>query len=154
MKGLGIVSAAIIIGETGGLSRYKHAEEHLKLAGLNLYEISSGTHNGKVRISKGKRPLLRQGLFLLATVMVKKGMPFHEEYGRLRNRGMETIKALTAISRKICGLVVPLARDKRFFSQEAPHHMQKQKAAKSKVDLWGSHQDTHEHPGSGWRASF
>ena len=53
LEGLGIVSAAIIIGETGGLTRYKHAEEHLKLAGLNLSEISSGTHNGKVRISKG-----------------------------------------------------------------------------------------------------
>jgi len=117
LKGLGIVSAAIIIGETGGLTRYKHAEEHLKLAGLNLYEISSGTHKGKVRISKRGRPLLRQGLFLLATVMVKKGMPFHEEYSRLRNRGMETIKALTAISRKVCRLVFALARDKRFFSQ-------------------------------------
>jgi len=129
LKGLGTVSAAIIIGETGGLSRYTHAEELLKLAGLNLYEISSGTHKGKVRISKRGRPLLRQGLFLLATVMVKKGMPFHEEYSRLRNRGMETIKALTAISRKVCRLVFALARDKRFFSQEAPQRMQQKKAA-------------------------
>jgi transposase len=129
LEGLGIVSAAIIIGETGGLSRYRHAEELLKLAGLNLYEISSGTHKGKVHISKRGRPLLRQGLFLLATVMVKKGMPFHEEYSRLRNRGMETIKALTAISRKVCRLVFALARDKRFFSQEAPDCMHKQKAA-------------------------
>lgn len=111
LKGLGIVSAAIIIGETGGLSRYRHAGELLKLAGLNLYEISSGTHKGKVRISKRGRPLLRQGLFLLATVMVKKGMPFHEEYSRLRNRGMGTIKALTAISRKVCRLVFALASD-------------------------------------------
>ncbi len=55
--------------------------------------------------------------------------PSHEEYSRLRNRGMETIKALTAISRKVCGLVFALARDKRFFSQEAPQRMQKQKAA-------------------------
>jgi transposase len=129
LKGLGVVSAAIIIGETGGLSRYRYAEELLKLAGLNLYEISSGIHKGKVRISKRGRPFLRQGLFLVATVMVKKGMPFHEEYSRLRNRGMETIKALTAISRKVCRLVFALARDKRFFSQEAPDRKQQQKAA-------------------------
>lgn len=129
LKGLGVVSAAIIIGETGGLSRYRYAEELLKLAGLNLYEISSGTHKGKVHISKRGRPLLRQGLFLLATVLVKKGMPFHEDYSRLRNRGMETIKALTAISRKVCRLVFALARDKRFFSQEAPDRIRKQKAA-------------------------
>jgi len=128
LKGLGIVSAAIIIGETGGLSRFGYAEELLKLAGINLYEISSGTHKGKIRISKRGRPVLRQGLFLAATVMVKK-MPFHEKYSRLRNRGMETIKALTAISRKVCRLAFALASDKRLFTQEAPDRIQKQKAA-------------------------
>lgn len=46
VKGVGVVSAAIILGETGGLSRYGSSKEVLKLAGLNLFEISSGTHRG------------------------------------------------------------------------------------------------------------
>jgi transposase len=120
MKGVGPVTAAMVIGETGGLSRYSRAEEVLKLAGLTLYEISSGKHRGKVRITKRGRPLLRYALFIMATIQVRKGMPFYETYQELRKRGMVKMKALTAISRKLCRVLFSLVRDKRFYSDQPP----------------------------------
>jgi transposase len=120
VKGIGVISVAVILGETGGLSRYAHAEEVIKLAGLNLFEISSGKHKGKVRISKRGRPLLRHILFLLATIQAKKGMPLYREYEQLIERNMASVKALIALSRKLVRVLFALVRDKRFYSYEEP----------------------------------
>jgi len=117
LKGVGVVSAAIILGETGGFSRYTSSREVLKLAGLNLFEISSGTHRGKVRISKRGRPLLRHILFILATVQAKKGMPFHGEYRALIEKKMPPVKALIALSRKLVRLLFALVRDERCYTE-------------------------------------
>ena len=42
IKGLGVVSVAGIIGEIGDFKKFKTRSEIMKLAGLDLYEISSG----------------------------------------------------------------------------------------------------------------
>ena len=120
VKGIGPVSAAIIVGETGGLHRFGHAEEVIKLAGLNLFEVSSGTHKGTVRISKRGRPLLRQILFVLATIQAKKGMPFHACYEELLNKKMPRVKALIAVARKMVRVLFALVRDGRCYQDEKP----------------------------------
>ena len=117
LRGVGVVSAAIILGETGGLCRYTSSKEVIKLAGLNLFEISSGTHRGRVRISKRGRPLLRHILFILATVQAKKGMPLNGEYRALIERKMPPVKALIALSRKLVRLFFALTRDQRCYTE-------------------------------------
>lgn len=131
MKGVGIVTAAIIVGETGGLTHYSSAEEILKLAGMNLYEISSGQHKGKARITKRGRPLLRlrHVFFILATLQIRRGMPFYAVYQKLVNRVMIKVKALVAISRKICRLLFALVRDGRLYSEKPPSLVFVKKAA-------------------------
>jgi transposase len=119
-KGVGTVSAAIIFGETGGLTRYSHAEEVLKLAGLNLYEVSSGKHKGRVHISKRGRPLLRHILFLLATIQAKKGMPLYEAYDELMKKNVPAVKALITLSRKLTKILFSLVRDRRYYTEKPP----------------------------------
>jgi hypothetical protein len=41
VKGIGVISVAVILGETGGLCRYAHAEEVIKLAGLPFMNSDS-----------------------------------------------------------------------------------------------------------------
>jgi len=60
IKGLGIVSVAGLIGEVGDFSKFRTQSEIMKLAGLDLYEISSGKRKGQRRISKRGRSLLRK----------------------------------------------------------------------------------------------
>ncbi|WP_052304157.1 IS110 family transposase [Caldithrix abyssi] len=64
IKGIGPIIAAILIGELGDIRRYKSYRELEKIAGLNLYEVSSGQHKGKHHISKRGRSLLRKALFI------------------------------------------------------------------------------------------
>ena len=52
MKGLGVVTVAGLIGEVGDFSKFRTQSEIMKLAGLDLYEISSGKRKGQRRISK------------------------------------------------------------------------------------------------------
>jgi len=53
IKGLGIVSVAGLIGEVGDFSKFSTQSEIMKLAGLDLYEISSGKRKGREGYPKG-----------------------------------------------------------------------------------------------------
>ncbi|HEY3368368.1 MAG TPA: IS110 family transposase [Symbiobacteriaceae bacterium] len=59
VRGVGVVTAASFLGETGDLSRYEDPRQLQKLAGYNLKENSSGQHKGQTRITKRGRPGLR-----------------------------------------------------------------------------------------------
>jgi len=111
LKGIGPVTAAGLIGEVGDFTKFGTISEVMKLAGLDLYEVSSGKHRGKLRISKRGRPLIRKLLYLAALSTVRKGGVMHEWYQRALGRGMIKTKALVAVSRKLLGLIFALVRD-------------------------------------------
>ncbi len=118
IHGMGPVSLSITLGELGDINRYHTAKEALKLAGLNLYEISSGQQKGRRKISKKGRPLLRKTLFFAALRMVKSGGAFRQDYLRLTEQNnMHKTKALVALSRKLVRVIFALARDGVLFQQ-------------------------------------
>lgn len=119
IKGIGLVTLAVILGEVGDLRRFRKAEEIIKLAGLNLYEISSGQHHGRRRITKRGRPLLRKILFFATLRLVKKGGIFRNDYLRLtEGNNMQKIKALVALSKKILRVIFALARDSACYREK------------------------------------
>ena len=107
---LGPVTVATILGETGDLREYRNAEAVIKLAGLNLYTISSGAFKGKTRITKRGRPLLRRYLYLAALRLVKQGSPMAEFRGRLLPTKAKPQIAV-AVCRKLLRVMVALVRD-------------------------------------------
>ena len=111
IKGIGEVTVAGLIGEVGDFREYKTISEILKFSGLDLFEISSGRHNGQRRISKRGRSLVRKLLFFAAINIVRKGGIMHEYYQGCLARGMLKMKALIAVSRKLLGLILALVRN-------------------------------------------
>lgn len=111
IKGLGVVTVAGLIGEVGDFRKFKTISEITKLAGLDLYEVSSGRHKGQRHISKRGRSLMRKLLFFAALNAVRSNGIMHEPYQQMLQRGMPKIKALIAISRKLLRIVFALARD-------------------------------------------
>ena len=72
IKGIGLVTVAGFLAETGDLRRFESPKQIQKLAGLSLKENSSGQHKGETTISRRGRHGLRNVLFnavipLLAT---------------------------------------------------------------------------------------
>lgn len=116
IKGIATVTVACIIGEVGDFGAFHSTKALLKLAGLNLYEVSSGKHKGIRRITKRGRALIRKMLYFAAMNAVKKGGILHEYYQQLINRGMLRMKALVVVMRKLLKIMFALVRNKSEYS--------------------------------------
>ena len=116
IKGLGVVSVAGIIGEIGDFKKFNTRSEIMKLAGLDLYEISSGKIKGQRRISKRGRSLIRKILYYTAIQTIRKDGILHDYYTRLTDGGMKRMKALIAVSRKLLGIIYAIVRDDSEYS--------------------------------------
>jgi transposase len=69
--------------------------------GLNLTERSSGTSQGKLRISKRGNPRARQWLYFAALRLVKRA-PVRQWYQAKKSRdGQEVKRAVVAVMRKL-----------------------------------------------------
>jgi transposase len=107
-----------LIGEVGDFSKFSTQSEIMKLAGLDLYEISSGKRKGQRRISKRGRSLLRKILFYAAIQMIRKNGIMYDYYARLTGRGMERMRALIAVSRKLLRIIHAIVRDNRDYVEQ------------------------------------
>jgi transposase len=115
IKGIGEVTAAGLIGEVGDFRKYSTLGEIMKLAGLDLFEVSSGKYQGRRRISKRGRPLMRKLLYFAAMNMVRQGCLMERQYQRYLERGMLRTKALIAVARKLLRIIFALVRDNSVF---------------------------------------
>jgi transposase len=118
MPGIGLITVAGLIGEVGDFRNFATRSEIIKMAGLDLFEISSGKHQGRRHISKRGRPLMRKLLYFAAINTVKKNGIMHAPYTRMVERGMPKIKALVAISRKLLAVMFALVRDQSMFIKD------------------------------------
>jgi len=123
IKGIGEVTVAGLIGEVGDFRQFKTISEITKLAGLDLYEISSGRHQGQRHISKRGRAYLRKLLFFVAINTIRTNGVMHEKYHGMINRGMPKVKAVVAISRKLLRTIFALARNHSTYVENYDHHV-------------------------------
>ena len=127
IQGIGIVSAAMFVGEVGDINRFDSYEQIRRYAGLNLVENSSGNHKGKTTISKRGRSLLRSILYRMAFTMVNKNEEIKELYKYLTTRKENQLKkkqAIIAVIGKILQIIYAVAtkneeyKATRVFTQE------------------------------------
>lgn len=113
VPGMGVVSLAGFLGETGDLSRFSNGQQIVRLAGFNLRENSSGKSKSGSSISKRGRKNLRRVLYQIATVMSAKNAEMKQIYKRLRGRDTNPLKrkqAMVAISCRIARMLFSMAR--------------------------------------------
>ena len=122
LPGVGLITVAGLIGEVGDFRQYGTSAEITKLAGLDLFEVSSGKHKGRRRISKRGRPLMRKLLYFAAINAVKSTGTMHQPYTRMLARGMPKIKALVAISRRLLRVMYALVRDQSMYVENFASH--------------------------------
>jgi len=118
LKGIGEITVAGLIGEVGDFRKFQTISEITKLAGLDLYVISSGKRTGLRGISKRGRSLMRKLLYFAALNVVRKGGILHECYQRYLRRGMLKIKALVAIARRLLRIIFAMVRDHREYDRD------------------------------------
>ena len=127
IQGIGIVSAAMLIGEIGDIKRFDSYEQIRRYAGLNLVENSSGKHQGRTTISKRGRGLLRSILYRIAFTMIATNAEMKGLYKYLTTRKENQLKkkqAIVAIIGKILQIIYAIVTKEqeyqatRVFTQE------------------------------------
>ena len=86
IDGLSAVGAAVILAETGELSRFASARSVVKHAGLNPAENTSATLAGVTRISRRGRPGLRTAAWRAAWAGLRHNRVLRAKYAHLTSR--------------------------------------------------------------------
>lgn len=120
LKDLGLTAAAALVGELGGIENYDHVEQAYKMAGLNLYQVTSGSQEVeekkiKRKITKRGRSRLRKILYFAALRCVKKDGCFRKYYEHLLAKGKHKEVALVAVCRKLLRVLFSLVKNNTRF---------------------------------------
>jgi hypothetical protein len=115
IPGFGPWTVAAILSRTGDLRNYEHPSQVLKLAGLNLYEISSGNQKGQIRITKRGQGLLRKTLYMAAMKAANEKSPFNRYYAGLIQRGITAVSATVSVMRKLLRISWAITKNQESF---------------------------------------
>ena len=121
IPGVGIVSAAIFLGEIGDPLRFEHPNQISRMAGYNLVENSSGQNQSRTVISKRGRKNLRSILYQMALTMVAGNSEMKELYQYLKKRPNNPLKkkqALVVISKKAATIIYNLVKKQARYEAE------------------------------------
>lgn len=126
IPGIGVLSAAVFLGELGDPSYFSDARQIIKYSGYDPQESDSGQRIGRKIISKKGRWLLRKYIYFMSMRVIHRSPYFKEYYNKKlqsKNRFGQTLKkkeALCAVAIKLIKVIFALLRDKRTFTSNAP----------------------------------
>jgi len=100
IPGLSAVGAAVILAETGDLSRFASARSVVKHAGLNPAENTSATFRGQTRLSRRGRPGLRLAAWRAVWGALPHNPVLHAKFTHLTRR--DTDRLVPAQARAAC----------------------------------------------------
>jgi len=108
VKGIGAVSAAVIVSEFGDFSRFSHPDKMLSFAGLEPGYFQSGTseHNGRM-VKRGSSSL-RNVLMNCSRSIKQHNEVFAAYYLKKRNEGKPHYVALNHVAKKLVRLLFVL----------------------------------------------
>jgi len=108
IPGIGFNTIACIVGETNGFQLIKNVKQLTSYAGLDIRIQESGKWQGKSRISKKGNSHLRRALYMPSLSVVRHSESHKVFYERLKERKEKAKIALTAVQRKMLGLIFTL----------------------------------------------
>ena len=98
---VGVATACVLWACVGDPRGYHCAEAYRKAMGLNLTERSSGTYQGKLKISKRGQPRARQWLYLASLRLVQQAGVSAWYQAKKARDAQQAKRALVAVMRKL-----------------------------------------------------
>ena len=114
ITGISDITACVILGEIGSISRFERPEQLVAFAGLDASVHQSGDFNSsRTRLSKRGSPYLRRAIWQAAFVASYHDPALSLHYQRLRKRGKAHGTAVGAVARKLTHIIFAILRDKK-----------------------------------------
>lgn len=118
IKGLGTLTIATVVAETGGFALFNNISQLVSYAGYDVVENESGKHSGKTKISKRGNGRIRRVLHFPALNMVRYDVhPFAGLYERIYDRNKIKMKGYVAVQKKLLIIIYTLWKNDEPFNQ-------------------------------------
>lgn len=112
IPGIADVTAAVILGEIGDISRFSNAAKLAAYAGIDASVSQSGEFtSSNNKMSKRGSPYLRKALFQAALIAAFHDPVFSAFYQKKRNEGKHHLTAVGAVARKLCNTIFAVLKN-------------------------------------------
>ncbi|WP_337590399.1 IS110 family transposase [Kribbella sindirgiensis] len=105
MAGVGALTAAKIVGEAAGASRFKSEAAFARHAGIAPIPVWSGSTKGRVRLTRSGNRQLNAAIHRIAVTQIRLDGPGKTYYEKKKTEGMSTPEALRCLKRRLTRIV-------------------------------------------------
>jgi transposase len=111
IKGVGLLSAIVIIAETNGFALFNNKAQLISYAGYDVVRKQSGNTESKTRISKKGNKNIRKALFFPATTASRFNTKMKSTYEKITERTAIKMKGNVAVQRKMLVLIYTIYKN-------------------------------------------
>lgn len=105
MPGVGVLTAAKIVGETAGIARFKSEAAFARHAGIAPIPVWSGNTAGRVRLTRSGNRQLNAAIHRIAVTQIRLDGLGKIYYAKKKAEGMSTPEALRCLKRRLVRIV-------------------------------------------------
>jgi len=110
IPGCGVLSAAVIVGESAGVHRFRNKDAFARFTGTAPVPVWSGSSHGKVRLNRGGNRSMNWALHMIAVTQARGFGPGREYLDKQLERGKDTAAALRLLRRRLSDVVFTALR--------------------------------------------
>ncbi len=115
IPGVGFITAVTIIAETQGFDNFTSLRQLWSYAGYDVQQKQSGKYKGKTKISKKGNSHIRRAMYGPSMAIIRCSQTYKRFYEELAERKGSKMLALTAVQRKVLGLIRTLWKNNTKF---------------------------------------
>lgn len=106
IKGLGVLTTAVVLSETNGFTLFNNYKQVVSYAGFDVVEAQSGTRAGKTKISKRGNSRIRRALYMPSLVVITSEVKqFKDLYDRTYKKHGIKMKSYVAVQKKLLTMI-------------------------------------------------
>jgi transposase len=125
IPGCGVLSAAVIIGETAGAQRFRSKDAYARFTGTAPIPVWSGSTTGKVRLNRGGNRVVNCALHMIAVTQARGIGPGKTYVDKLIAGGKTRTEAMRLLRRRLSDVVFrTLLTDERAATQHVNNSAQ------------------------------
>jgi transposase len=117
LPGCGVLGAAMILGETAGVHRFRSKDAYARFTGTAPIPVWSGNSSGKVRLNRGGNRTINTALHMIAVTQIRGVGPGKDYVARLQASGKTPTEAVRLLRRRLSDAVFTALR-----ADERRHH--------------------------------
>ncbi len=110
LPGCGVLGAAMIVGETAGVHRFRSKDAYARFTGTAPIPVWSGSSHGKVRLNRGGNRTINTALHMIAVTQIRGVGPGRDYAARLQTSGKTSTEAIRLLRRRLSDAVFAALR--------------------------------------------